>query len=83
MYFIGRGIVKITRGDSNETLTLLQEGSFLSEAYLRHKQPRNVTAISLNYCDLYSLSTSDFEEVYHIIAVLLNIFETLLHNENH
>jgi CRP-like cAMP-binding protein len=63
MYFIGRRTVKISHGDSDEPSVLLQDGSFLDEAALLHQQPRNATAISLDYRDLYSLSKSDFEEI--------------------
>jgi CRP/FNR family cyclic AMP-dependent transcriptional regulator len=41
----------------------IQDGSFLGEAALLHQQPRNATAISLDYRDLYYLSKSDFEEI--------------------
>ena len=63
MYFIGKGTVKITRGDSDEALALLQDGSFIGELDLLNPQPRNATALALNYCDLYSLSKSDFENI--------------------
>ena len=63
MYFIGRGTIKISRGDSAEALALLQEGNCMGELALIHSQPRNATATAVDYCDLYSLSKVDFEEI--------------------
>ena len=63
MYFIGRGTIKISRGDSDEALALLQEGNCMGELALINSQPRNATATAVDYCDLYSLSKSDFEEI--------------------
>lgn len=63
MYFIGRGTIKISRGASDEALALLQEGNCMGELALIHSQPRNATATAIDYCDLYSLSKVDFEEI--------------------
>lgn len=63
MYFIGKGIIKISRGDTGVALALLNEGDCLGELALIHSQPRNATAMAINYCDLYSLSKADFEDI--------------------
>lgn len=62
LYFIQSGDVEIiTRDDS--IICTLGEGSFFGEIALISEKPRTATAKAKTYCDVYSLSRSDFQFV--------------------
>ena len=61
MYFIGKGHVQITI--NQKTVAFLKDGDFLGEMALITEQPRNATATAIGYCDAYSLSKHNFDEI--------------------
>ncbi|MCS6985098.1 MAG: ion transporter [Leptospiraceae bacterium] len=63
MYFIARGCVEIYNEKTKERYAILNEGNFFGELSLLLKAPRNATARCLDYCDLYRLDKTAFDEI--------------------
>lgn len=59
MFFIQKGQVQIVSG-TGEVLVTLNAGSFFGEMALLTSSPRNASAVSVNYSDLFVLSQEDF-----------------------
>ncbi|XP_075743726.1 potassium/sodium hyperpolarization-activated cyclic nucleotide-gated channel 2-like isoform X1 [Rhipicephalus microplus] len=62
MYFIQSGTVKLLL-DGSQFLGTLSEGSYFGEICLLTKTTRNASVIADTYCDLFSLSVENFNEV--------------------
>ncbi|KAK8770345.1 hypothetical protein V5799_013179 [Amblyomma americanum] len=62
MYFIQSGTVKLLL-DGAQFLGTLSEGSYFGEICLLTKTTRNASVIADTYCDLFSLSVENFNEV--------------------
>ncbi|MEZ4697350.1 MAG: cyclic nucleotide-binding domain-containing protein [Rhodothermales bacterium] len=62
MYFIVRGSVEVLSPDGN-VLTNLSEGDFFGEIALLEDRPRNASVRAIDYCDVYRLSRSVFDEI--------------------
>jgi voltage-gated potassium channel Kch len=63
MYFITRGELDVLRSGRDDPVTRLETGDFFGEIALFDDLPRTASVRSVGYCDLYSLSKSDFREV--------------------
>ncbi len=63
MYLIGRGVVRVARGDGaeEEDLARLFAGDFFGEMALLHHAPRTATCRAATPCALYELRRADFE----------------------
>ena len=61
MYFVGKGLIEITRGTTH--LVTIGDGTFVGEIALLLDQPRSASARSLGYSDLYQLNKDDFEHI--------------------
>lgn len=62
MYFIQSGTVKLLL-DGGQFLGTLSEGSYFGEICLLTKTTRNASVVADTYCDLFSLSVENFNEV--------------------
>lgn len=63
MYFISSGEVEVISEDRQTVYATLAEGDFVGEMALLLEQPRTASVRTRTYCDLYTLSKSDFEKV--------------------
>lgn len=63
MYFICRGKVEVTSRDGKTVFATLSEGNFFGEAALLTSQPRNASVRATEYCDMYTLDKSSFDQV--------------------
>jgi len=62
LYFIQDGSVEIVARDGS-VIVVLREGAFFGEMALTSAQPRNATAQSVGFCDVYMLHRSVFDRV--------------------
>ncbi len=63
MYFISRGSVDVLASDEETVVATLTEGAFFGEIALLEETKRNATIRTRDYCDLYALNRSVFNEI--------------------
>ena len=63
MYIISNGEVEVVSQDEQRTYAVLGEGSFVGEMSIMFDQPRTANVKTKDYCDLYILEKSDFDEI--------------------
>ena len=63
MYFISRGTVDLVSPDESSIYGTLTSGDFFGEIALLLNQPRTASVRAVDYCDVYSLSRSAFNEI--------------------
>ncbi len=61
MYAISHGLIEISIGDKK--IAKISTGDIFGEMALINKGPRTAKATALDFCDLYTLSRENFEEV--------------------
>ncbi len=82
MYFIDSGRVNIVKnvGDTDATLTTLDEGDFFGEMSLITGNKRSASAIAQTDCKLHTMDKETFEfNLSKDITFMRNILETLAH----
>ncbi len=82
MYFIDSGRVKIVKkvGDTDATLTTLDEGDFFGEMTLITGNKRSASAIAQTNCKLHTMDKETFEfNLSNDINFMRQILETLAH----
>ncbi|MGR3302267.1 MAG: Crp/Fnr family transcriptional regulator [Candidatus Scalindua sp.] len=80
MYFIDSGRVKIVKtvGDTEATLTTLDEGDFFGEMSLISGNKRSATAIAFTDCKVHTMDKETFEyNLSNDIKFMRKILETL------
>lgn len=63
MYFISRGSVDVVSEDGNTIYATLREGNFFGEIALLLSQPRTASIRAVDYCDLYTLEKTAFQNI--------------------
>lgn len=63
MYFITRGQVEVSLGDSQEPIAVLGAGDILGEMALLLDQPRSATVRAGNYCQCFELDRQVFDHI--------------------
>jgi len=63
MYFISRGSVEVLSEKTGQVYATLGEGGFFGEVALLRQTPRNASVRALQYCDLYTLDSKNFQLV--------------------
>ena len=82
MYFIDSGRVKIVKkvGDTEATLTTLDEGDFFGEMSLISGNKRSASAIAQTDCKVHTMNKETFEyNLSNDIKFMRRILETLTH----
>ncbi len=82
MYIINSGRVNIVKkvGDTDATLTTLDEGDFFGEMSLITGNKRSASAIAQTDCKLHTMDKETFEfNLSNDITFMRNILETLAH----
>jgi CRP/FNR family transcriptional regulator, cyclic AMP receptor protein len=82
MYFIDSGRVKIVKkvGDTEATLTTLDEGDFFGEMSLISGNKRSASAIAFTNCKVHTMDKETFEyNLSNDIKFMRKILESLTH----